>query len=319
MTNIMRVIDFKKHYYDESEEKTIKAVDGVSFKLRRGEVLGIIGESGCGKSTLGRNLIGLESPTEGRILFEEEDIEKHLKKDRLSLRKNIQMIYQNPFDVFDPRYKIGKVLDSTIKIHNRSMSREDRMDFIFRALKSSGIEPVEDFVDRYPHELSGGQLQRISIIRSMLLEPKVIIADEPVSMLDISIRADIINLLIDLVDDRDTSMIFISHDIATTRHISDRIAVMYLGRFVEIGDTDKIIKNPVHPYTRALISNCGTVDPRKKLDPIRIGGEPPTPIDTGPGCYFANRCYMSLERCKSNYPDMVKVSDNHYVSCFNIE
>lgn len=318
MNKIISVRQLKKYYYDKSSNETIKAVDGLDFSLERGEVLGIIGESGCGKSTLGKVLVALEKPTEGWVNFQNKDILSYLASNRLDFRKDIQMIYQNPFDVFDPRYKIGKVLDSTLKIHYRSMSKEERYRKIKKALEFSGMKPVKDFLNRYPHELSGGQLQRISIIRSMLLEPKLIVADEPVSMLDISIRADIINLLIDTVDKQNTSMIFISHDIATTRYISDRIAVMYLGRFVEIGKTDRVIENPIHPYTKALISNCGSVNPNKKIKSIKIDGEPPTPVNTGPGCYFQKRCYRKLEECKFYYPEMVEIEDNHYVSCFNI-
>lgn len=254
MTNLMRVDNLTKWYVEKKKKQTIKAVDGVSFTLEKGKILGIIGESGCGKSTLGRLLVALENPTDGSIEFEGEIINHIVKKEPLRFRRNCQMIFQNPFDTFDPRNDIQKILTNALKIHNIGNSKEERVDICIKAMEDAGIKPAKDYLNRYPHELSGGQLQRISIIRSMLLKPKLIIADEPVSMLDVSVRADILNLLLNMTKEKDTSMIFISHDIATTRYISDMIAVMYLGRIVEMGMTDDIIQNPKHPYTKVLIS-----------------------------------------------------------------
>ncbi|MBU5428151.1 ABC transporter ATP-binding protein [Tissierella pigra] len=315
MTSLITVKDLRK-WYVQKKKQTIKAVDGVSFSLERGNILGIIGESGCGKSTLGKLLVALESPTEGIIEFEGKSIEYILRNKDLKFRRDCQMIFQNPFDTFDPRDNVKRILTTALKIHDIGNSEEERINICISAMEKAGIRPAKDYLSRYPHELSGGQLQRISIIRSMLLNPKIIIADEPVSMLDVSVRADIINLLLQLTEERGAGMIFISHDIATTRYISHRIAVMYLGKIVEIGQTDDVIHNPRHPYTKALISNCGSINPFDNKDLIRIKGEPPTPVDTGPGCYFAPRCYKAGEKCNKSYPIMEEVGDNHYASCF---
>lgn len=328
MTSLIKVDDLVKWYVQKKVTKkdgvkeknqNIKAVDGVSFSLDKGKILGVIGESGCGKSTLGRLLVALEEPTDGSIEFQGEPVNNILKKDPLQFRRNCQMIFQNPFDTFDPRNNIQNILTTTLKIHNIGSSEDERLEMCIKIMENAGMKPAKDYLDRYPHELSGGQLQRISIIRSMLLDPKLIIADEPVSMLDVSVRADIINVLLELTKEKGAAMVFISHDIATTRYISDTVAVMYLGRIVEMGKTDDVIHNPRHPYTKVLISNCASIDPFEKRDVIKISGEPPTPIGTGPGCYFAPRCYKACEKCKKSYPAMEKVGDEHYASCFYLE
>ena len=293
----------------------IKAVDGVSFSLKRGETLGVIGESGCGKSTLGRLLIHLEAPTSGDIRLFGESGAELLKKDPLRFRKNCQMIFQNPFDTFDPRFRLKKILKDPLRQHNIGSSEEERMQMVLSVLEQSGLTPAKDYIDRFPHELSGGQLQRIAILRSMLLDPAFIVADEPVSMLDVSIRADIINMLVELVKQKNAALVFISHDIATTRYISDRVAVMYLGRIVEMGPTDEVLHNPQHPYTKVLISNCASLNPLEKKEAIRIEGEPPTPIDNGPGCYFEPRCYCAQKGCGEEYPPLVDLGGGHWVSC----
>lgn len=298
-----------------SKKQIIKAVDGVSFELKRGETLGVIGESGCGKSTLGRVLIHLEDPTAGDILYNGESSTKLKKKDRLAFCRTCQMIFQNPFDTFDPRYTIEKIFMSTLKLHKIGANEEERQKIIVKTLEDAGMAPAGDYLYRHPHELSGGQLQRISILRSMLLRPTFLVADEPVSMLDVSIRADIINMLQQLSKEENTAMVFISHDIATTRYISDRVAVMYLGRIVETGITDEVLHNPQHPYTKVLISNCASLDPLEKREIIAIEGEPPTPINTGPGCYFAPRCYQACEKCFKEYPEARDLGNGHTVAC----
>ncbi len=324
-SSVIEVNDITKWYIQKkvvkkdgktSRKQNIKAVDGVSFSLDKGEILGIIGESGCGKSTLGRVLIRLEEPTSGEIRFPGEPASEISDKDPLRFRRNCQMIFQNPFDTFDPRYTIKKILMSPLKIHGIGENDDERLEIVIKTMEDGGISPAGDFLERYPHELSGGQLQRISILRSMMLHPAFMVADEPVSMLDVSIRADIINMLLKLVRDTDTALVFISHDIATTRYISDRVAVMYLGRIVEEGRTDEVLHDPRHPYTKVLISNCGSIDPLEKKEVIKIEGEPPTPIDTGPGCYFAPRCYRACERCFREYPGKINISDTHTADCF---
>ncbi|WP_040214521.1 oligopeptide/dipeptide ABC transporter ATP-binding protein [Clostridium polynesiense] len=301
-----------------SKKQTIKAVDGVTFSLQKGETLGVIGESGCGKSTLGKLLIALEDPTTGDILINGTSTKELIKKDRLAFRRMVQMIFQNPFDTFDPRYTIYKVFMSALELHNIGKDKEEREKIIVDTLEKGGLVPAADYLARYPHELSGGQLQRISILRSMLLNPLFLVADEPVSMLDVSIRADIINMLQELTTKKDTTLVFISHDIATTRYISQKVAVMYLGRIVEMGLTDEVLHNPQHPYTKVLISNCASLDPLEKREIIHIEGEPPTPINNGPGCYFAPRCYKACERCFKEYPEFTDLGNGHIASCFNL-
>lgn len=291
-----------KLFHRAGERKFVKAVDGVTLSMRRGEILGVIGESGCGKSTLGRILVRLEDPTSGDVFIDGVSTKEILRRDTKAFRRQVQIIFQNPFDTFTPRDTIQKILLRPLKHHNIGKDTEERLKICREALEAGGLRPAEDILSRYPHELSGGQLQRISIIRSMFLNPGFIIADEPVSMLDVSVRAEIINMLIDLARNKNAAVVFISHDIALTRYISDNIAVMYLGRIVEYGSADEVIKNPQHPYTRALISNCASVDPFEEHEEISIEGEPPTPINPGPGCYFAPRCYMATRSASGAIP-----------------
>ena len=300
------------------EKPVVKAVDGVNLFIQRGEILGVIGESGCGKSTLGRLLVRLEDPTGGDVLLDGVSTAEMLKKDPKAFRRQVQIVFQNPFDTFTPRDTIQKILLRPLKHHGIGANTEERLEIIRRALENGGLHPAEDIMSRYPHELSGGQLQRISIIRAMFLNPGFIIADEPVSMLDVSVRAEIINMLQDLARNHNAALVFISHDIALTRYISDHIAVMYLGRIVEYGSADEVIRNPQHPYTRALISNCASVDPFEHREEIDIEGEPPTPINPGPGCYFAPRCYMATEDCFREYPQQVDLGGSHYAVCSKV-
>lgn len=301
------------------KKKFVKAVDKVSLELEKGEILGIIGESGCGKSTLGRILARLENPTDGDVFIDNVSTGELMKKSQKEFRKLVQIVFQNPYDSFTPRDTIDKILMRPLRIHGIGASDEERWKICIEALESGGLHPAEDIMKRYPHELSGGQLQRISILRAMLLNPKFIIADEPVSMLDMSVRADIINMLLSLSKDKGASVIFISHDISLTRYISDKIAVMYLGRIVEYGESDQVISDPQHPYTQALISNCGSVDPDEVMEKIKITGEPPTPINPGPGCYFAPRCFKACEECLKKYPATYDLGDGHLVACDRIK
>ncbi len=324
---VLKVNNVAKHYKQKTltandgkrlKNQLVKAVDGVSFELHKGEILGVIGESGCGKSTLGRLLTKLEPMTSGDILINGKSISRintSKKNERLSFCKTVQLIFQNPFECVDPRETIERVLITPLRLHSIGEDDSDRRRLCIEALETAGLRPAEDFLSRYPYELSGGQLQRIAIMRAMLLDPAFVVADEAISMLDVSIRADILNLLEEQTKKKHACMVFISHDIATTRYISDKVAVMYLGRIVEYGRTDEVMHNPIHPYTRALISNSASIDPEEQRQIIEIQGEPPSPIGTGPGCHFALRCYMRGERCNSEYPPMTEI-DGHCFSCF---
>lgn len=312
---ILKVTDLKKHY--KTKEGTLKALDGVSLGIKEGSIVGVIGESGCGKSTLAKLLIGLNEPTSGSIIYKGREIKDILKNDKLSFRRDVQMIFQNPYDVFDAKMTIEKILLSPLKIHKIGSSHDERLALIKENLLKAGFDNIEDYLSRKPGELSGGQLQRISIVRSMLLDPKLIIADEPVSMLDVSIRADIINMLIKIRDERNISMLYISHDITTTQFLVNTLIVMYLGKIVEYGPVEAVINNAAHPYTKALLSHVASIDPREKQDKIYLKGEVPKPIGKGPGCYFEKRCYRPLDKCICEYPDFIEVGKNHYVGCFN--
>ncbi len=310
---VLEARDVTKYY--EKNKSPVKSVDGVDLALRRGNVLGILGETGCGKSTLGRVLAGLEPPTAGTVSLEGQPLSRH---DGKSVRRKIQMVFQNPFDTFDPRHKIERVLAGTLRLHGIGINRADRIRRAKEALEGAGLTPAENYLYRYPNELSGGQLQRIAILRSMLLEPAMIVADEPVSMLDVSVRADIINMLGRLAHERNTAVLFISHDISTARYICDRIAVMYLGRIVEIGPVRAILDDPLHPYTRALISNCPSADPRAPFSPIRLKGEPPSPMNQTVGCAFFPRCPQAVPACATTPQQLDPMGNDRATRCMRV-
>lgn len=268
----IEVKDLKKHYVLNKPgivegkrvyKQLVKAINGVSFTIEEGETIGIIGESGCGKSTLGRILVGLDELTEGSVLYNGKTSKELKQEDRLAFHRMAQIVFQNPFDTFDGRHTIKRILMNPLKLHNIGTNDSQREQIIIDALENGGIKPAEKFLNRYPHQLSGGQLQRISIIRAMLLKPKFLIADEPVSMLDVSVRADIIKMMQELTEKENTTLVFISHDISTTQYISDRLLVMYFGKVVEEGKTHDIIHNPQHEYTKLLLNSVGSIDPNK--------------------------------------------------------
>ena len=295
---------------------SVKAVDGVSFILGRSEVLAIVGESGCGKTTIARTLIGLEAPTRGKIAFNGRIIgdEIGLKE----LRLHAQMVFQDPYESLDPRATIGAAVEEPLVVHGICKSYQERMERVKTALEEAGLRPAADFLLRYPHELSGGQRQRVVIAGAMVLEPQLVIADEPVSMLDVSIRAEILNLLNELRLKRGVSIVFITHDLATVASFADRLAVMYLGRVVEAGPTSDVLKNPQHPYTRALLSVVPVPNPRLRREHVILQGETPNAAKIPSGCRFHPRCPIAIEDCRNSDPPYVHVGQDHQAACLLI-
>ncbi len=291
----------------------IKAVDGVSFTLQRGEVLAIVGESGCGKTTIARTLVGLETPTKGGMFFSGRSIghEVSLKE----LRLHAQMVFQDPYESLDPRATIAATVEEPLVVHRIGDGYADRMGRVKVALEDAGLRPAADFLLRYPHELSGGQRQRVVIAGAMVLQPELIIADEPVSMLDVSIRAEILNLLNDLRNQRGVSIVFITHDLGTVAYFADRLAVMYLGRMVEMGPTTEVLRDPRHPYTRALLSVVPVPNPRLRRERLILQGETPNAADIPAGCRFHPRCPVAMPECRTTDPPSVAVSEDHHAAC----
>ena len=296
-------------------EKFVHAVDGVSLELGQGEVLALVGESGCGKSTLALTLVGLEVPTEGEIFFEGRDVTHARGADLKLLRRHIQMIFQDPYESLNPTQAIGDIVAEPLLVHGLERDRKARDETVARALEDAGLNPAASFIHRYPHELSGGQRQRVVIAGALVLEPSLLLADEPVSMLDVSIRAEILNLLLDLRKSRGISVLFISHDLGTVSYFADRVAVMYLGRIVEIGPTREVLENPRHPYTKALLSVVPVPNPRLRRERIILQGETPNPIDLPTGCRFHPRCPVAVDECRRIDPPVVVISDVHQAAC----
>jgi len=294
----------------------VHAVDGVSFSIKRGETLGLVGESGCGKTTVGRSIIRLYLPTEGRVIFDGKDLSLLSKKQLQHLRRQMQIIFQDPFESLNSRQSIGNILEEPYLIHGLGTAEERRRE-VDRLLETVGLP--QGAYDRFPHEFSGGQRQRIGIARAIALQPKLIICDEPVSALDVSIQSQILNLLIDLQRKMNLTYLFIAHDLAVVKHISDHIAVMYLGKIVEYAPADILYNNPVHPYTHALISAIPIPDPAVKRKKQILMGEVPSPISPPSGCVFHTRCPYALEKCERNVPPLIPArgSDNgrHLHAC----
>ncbi|MEZ4500831.1 MAG: ATP-binding cassette domain-containing protein [Thermomicrobiales bacterium] len=292
----------------------VHAVDSISLSMKRKEIVGLVGESGCGKSTYGRMLVRLQDSTRGEISFGGDEVSRIAGNDLKAYRRKAQIIFQNPFEAFDPRQTIGASLDQALRIHHLG-NKSERQARITEAMEGAGLRPAADFLLRYPHELSGGQSQRVATVRAMLLSPQLLVADEPVSMLDVSVRADILNQMLDLRDESGMAILFITHDLAVARYVADRIAVMYLGMFVEIGSTDEVVSSPRHPYARALMSHTLAAGDEPARQPIAIGGEVPTPIDLRPGCRFANRCPFVFDRCWNETPALAARGGSTEVAC----
>lgn len=318
----LEVYDLKKYFlagrpslFNRTVEH-VHAVDGVSLQLRRGEVVAMVGESGCGKSTLALTLMGLEEPTDGRIVFESKEITHANEHDRKLLRQRIQMVFQDPYESLNPTQTIAEIVGEPLDVHGLIHSKREREERVVKALEDAGLKPAETFMHRFPHQLSGGQRQRVVIAGALVLEPHLLIADEPVSMLDVSIRAEILNLLADLRRTRQISIILITHDLGTVGYFADRIAVMYLGRIVEIGKTADVLTHPQHPYTKALLSVVPVPNPRLRRERVILQGETPNPVHVPSGCRFHPRCPIAIDRCKVEDPVYAQVGDDHRAACW---
>jgi oligopeptide/dipeptide ABC transporter ATP-binding protein len=297
----------------------VYAVDGVDLQLRRGEVVAIVGESGCGKSTLALTLMGLEEATAGKIVFESNDITHAGEQARKLLRQKIQMVFQDPYESLNPTQTIEEIVAEPLDVHGLTHGKAEREAKVVKALEDAGLKPASSYMYRYPHQLSGGQRQRVVIAGALVLEPHLLIADEPVSMLDVSIRAEILNLLADLRQTRQISIILITHDLGTCGYFADRIAVMYLGRIVEVGPTQEILFNPRHPYTKALLSVVPVPNPRLRKQRLILQGETPNPINLPSGCRFHPRCPVAIAECKLTDPAYVELGDGHRAACLLVK
>jgi len=316
--NLVEVKDLKKFFPVRasflSRTKTfVQAVAGVNLTIRSGETLGLVGESGCGKSTLGRLILRLEEPTEGHIFFEGEDITQYDSGRLRQLRRQMQIIFQDPYSSLNPRKTIGSIIEEPLIIHKIG-TRKERQEKVLNLIQVVGLRP--EHINRYPHEFSGGQRQRIGIARALALNPKLIIADEPVSALDVSIQAQVLNLLEDLQDEFHLTYLFIAHDLHVVEHISDRVAVMHLGRIAELSESDDLYRSPKHPYTQALLSANPIPDPTLERKRIILQGEVPSPINPPPGCNFHTRCPHRFEPCDQEVPQLKEIEPNHWVACY---
>lgn len=323
---ILVVENLKKYYPLEKsfverlltrKKRFVRAVDGISFSIRRGEIFTLAGETGCGKTTTGRMILGLEKPTGGRIFYDGVEINSLPEREMRKLRRRIQPIFQDPYASLNPRMRIGEAIKHPLEIHGVAEGEEARK-LVLEMLEKVGLTPPEKFYSLYPRDLSGGQRQRVAIARAMILRPEFVVADEPVSMVDVSLKAAILELMLRFKEELGLTYLLITHDLAVARYVTDRIAVMYLGKIVELGPADEVFENPLHPYTKALIRAIPVPKPvREKKIPIR-GEVPPSPVDVPPGCRFHARCPLATEECRVNEPRLERVGPDHYVACLKV-
>ena len=304
-----------KKYFDVGRGKTLKAVDGISFDIYPGETFGLVGESGCGKSTAGRTIIRLYEPTDGEVIFNGENIYQLSRNEMNRIRRNFRMIFQDPYASLNPRMPVEDIIAEPLDIHKAYKSNKERRDRVIELLKLVGLN--EEHAQRFPHEFSGGQRQRIGIARALALNPKFIVCDEPISALDVSIQAQIVNLLKELQKDLGLTYLFIAHDLSMVRYISDRVGVMYLGHMMELATSEELYSEPIHPYTQALLSAIPIPDPEVQRNRHRIilEGDVPSPIDPEDNCRFVDRCRFATDRCRKEVPEFREIKKDHFVAC----
>jgi peptide/nickel transport system ATP-binding protein len=307
-TGFLRTLFSKQQSY-------VRAVDGISFDIKTKEIFGLAGESGSGKTTAGRLVLKIIDPTSGKIFFKGKNITAFTRKDMKPLRQKMQTVFQDPYESLNPRKNVKDILAEGLRIQKLVNSEKEAEDRVIKILEDVKLVPPEEFVTRFPHQLSGGQRQRVAVARTFILNPEFVVADEPISMLDVSIRAEILNLFLNLVDEFNVSILYITHDLATARHMCHRIAVMYLGKIVEMGTAEDIVYEPLHPYTKALILAVPVPDPKSRRTKLAVYGEIPSPINPPPGCRFHTRCPIAEEICQKEEPELVAKGKDHYVAC----
>lgn len=315
---VRKLFPIKTGGWRTRDRRFVHAVDDVSFELAAGEALALVGESGCGKSTLALTLLGLEPPTAGSIRFAGQELVGAPAAAWKRARRHIQMIFQDPYESLNPLMTVGEIVAEPLQVHGLAPTAEERRSRVVAALEGAGLKPAEHFMRRFPHELSGGQRQRVAIAAALVLEPRLLVADEPVSMLDVSIRAEVLNLLAELKTRRQIALLFITHDLGTVSAVADRIAVMYLGRVVEIGAVNDVLTTPQHPYTRALLSVVPAPNPRRRRQHIILQGETPDPVNLPAGCRFAPRCPIAIARCREVDPALQAVGANQQAACIRL-
>lgn len=315
---VLLSVSHLKKYFNVGRNAVLKAVDDVSFDIYKGETLGMVGESGCGKTTCGRTCIGLYDRTDGMVTYKGKDVHKIAgSKDRLAFKKEVQMVFQDPYGSLDPRMTVAEIIGEGIDIHHLAKNKQERQDIIYRHLELVGLN--REHANRFVHEFSGGQRQRIGIARALAVKPEFIVLDEPISALDVSIQAQIVNLLIELQQKMGLTYLFVAHDLSMVKHISDRVAVLYLGTLVELTTSKELYANPMHPYTQALLSAIPIPDPEieqeRDANKIRLEGEVPSPINTPVGCKFKGRCKYAMPICSEQMPPLMEMGHEHYVAC----